>query len=129
MNRQEINSALAHRNLNKEVRAELKEWAQGVICSFCDERGYDLSSLIKEETARAEGLTLAEYKKANRQGSEFRLTRSAKTAIYCYIKSTESAPVATPAPWRSAGKAQRDGTQALHERIMRMQEREMGLYV
>ena len=70
-----------------EARADLNDWAVNTIReSFRGSRAH-AADMVRREIPTCEGLTLAEYVRANRSGSVYRINRKTRIAVYALLSS------------------------------------------
>jgi hypothetical protein len=69
----------------KAARADLNDWAVNTIRENFKGSKAEAVAMIREEAARADGLSLEEYKRANRSGSAFLLSRKLRIAVYVLL--------------------------------------------
>ena len=87
MNSTAAASALAAATTSAD-RADLNDWAVNTIRREWHKSGrlvIEREAMLLEEVERAKGLSLEEYKSANRSGSRFLLSRKLRVAIYVLI--------------------------------------------
>lgn len=71
--------------------ADLNDAAVNTVRDYCRARGYNAAALLREERARMEDLTFAEYLRVARVGSRFCLTRVARRAVWAAVATFDAA--------------------------------------
>ncbi len=67
------------------ARADLNDWAVNTIRREWHKSGrlvIEREAMLREEAQRVKGLSLEEYKRVNRSGSAFLLSRKLRIAVY-----------------------------------------------